>query len=90
MYEIYLLFKIAEYTEDFTKNLAVIYNNWIHIIIFRLKADVVFFFIEGFDRGGIIHQSYNQITISGSITLLYKNLISIKNSHINHRITFYL
>ena len=46
----------TEHTEHLTKDLTVIYNNGSHIVILRLQADMIFFFVESFDRCGIFYQ----------------------------------
>lgn len=86
---IFLLIK-AEDTEYLSHDRAVIYDNRVHCIVFRLQSDMTVFFIESLDRSGIINHSDYQITIMRRIACFYKNLVAAENTHVNHGITLYL
>ena len=75
-----LLFVITENTKYSAQDLTITYNNWFHIIIFRLKTNMIFFLVKSFYSCRIINQSYYSVSILSSITLLNKNLIAIKNT----------
>lgn len=67
-----LLLIKAEDTEYLSHDRAVIYDNRVHCIVFRLQSDMTVFFIESLDRSGIINHSDYQITIMRRIACFYK------------------
>ncbi len=82
-----LLFIKTEDAEYSSQNLAVIYNNGIHSIIFRLEPDMVILFIKCLHCGRIINQCNYDITIVCIITTMDKHLVSIEDSGIDHGVS---
>ena len=54
----------AEYAKYFSHDLTVINDDRIHGIIFRLKSNMTFFFIESLYGFGIVNQRNYNLTIS--------------------------
>ena len=77
----YLLLEEAEYTEHLTKNLEITSNDdWFHIIVLWLETIITIFFVKSLHSSGIIHKSYDHITILSGILLLHKYLVTIQNT----------
>ena len=75
----------TQHSEYLAQNLYVsVEDNGIHSVIFGLKADIAFFFVEGFDCGGILHKSHHDISVGGSGLLSYQHLVTVKDAGIYH------
>ena len=73
----------SEHTSD---HLAVVYDDRVHRIVFRLQTDVILFFIETFYCSRVINQRNHDLSVIGFLTTLHKNLVAIQNPGIYHRI----
>ena len=79
------LLKEAEYTKNLTEDLKIVLNqDRIHVIVLRLETIVPVFFIKSLDSGGILHESNYDITVLGRCLLFDKNLITIKDTGVDH------
>ena len=67
----------SEHTSD---HLAVVYDDRVHRIVFRLQTDVILFFIETFYCSRVIDQRNHDLSVISFLTTLYKNLVTIQNS----------
>ena len=84
------LMENTENAEYFSKNLAIIYYNRLHCIVFRLKPDMAIFLIKGLNRCRIIYHGNNYFSILGSGTGIDKYLVTAENTGIYHGITLYV
>ena len=84
------MFVQPEDTKHLSEDLAVVYDNRLHGIVFRLPTDMSVLIIECFNSGGIVNQRHNSVSVGGCLTTIYKNLVSAKNADIYHGVTLYL
>ena len=71
----------SEHTSD---HLAVVYDDRVHRIVFRLQTDVILFFIETFYCSFVIDTCYNNITIISRILMAYNEHITFIHTNIHH------
>ena len=84
---VYSLFKNAEYAEYFSQNLAVVYDNRVHAVIFGLEPDMTVFLIKSLNGSGIVNKRYYHVSIGGSLAGIHKNPVAAENTGVYHGIT---
>ena len=64
---VYLLAKVSEYSFNLAYNRHILGDDWLHIVILRLKSDVIGFLVEPFycriRLGSVIYEGYYNLTV---------------------------
>ena len=80
----------AEYAKNLSQNLAIVDNDWIHIVVFRLQADVAVFFIKSLYSCGVVNQCNYHFPIIGSGADIDKDSVPVKDTGVDHGVSAYI
>jgi hypothetical protein len=80
----------AEYPVNLSEDLAVVYNDGLHGVVFRLKADVTVLFVEGFYGCRVIDEGHYHVAVFRCAAGVDKHSVPVQDTGIDHGFTPYI
>ena len=84
---IWIFSKLTDQCHHLAENRHMVCINWLHSVVFRLEAVPFFLTKEPFNCGLVVDQRDYDITILCGLTLLYQEMVTLKDTGIYHTVT---
>ena len=85
------LIKISKDSLDLADNRAIIDDDRIHEVIFRLKSDMILLLVKSLNRGlclkGALYHCYDDISVCRGLIFLHNQVITVVDTGIDHAVS---